>query len=296
MRPGQRRLGLALGGGGLLGVAHIGVLEVLEENGIRPGIVTGTSAGSFVAALYAAGIGPAAMRELALKLRKENLYAWNLNPFTFMLLLIRNLLDLVISFEILPRGLLTGSKIAGYVDQVTGKKNISDISFPIGLVAVDLLTGKRVVFSNRDLMHPGAGSVFLKDVPLGLAVRASTAIPGVFDPVPYRGMLLADGGLVEMVPTTAASQLGARVVVAVRLGGGGKISEPGSIVQVIMRGIGIMNEQGAKRDLAAADLVIEPHTVDAGLGDFEHVPELLDSGREVAVNALPDLKRLLSYC
>lgn len=290
---GRKLLGLALGGGGLLGVSHIGVLEVLEENGIRPGIVTGTSAGSLVAAFYAAGIGPARMREMALKLRREDLFACNFTPGTFLLLLIQNLFDLVRLFRLLPRGLFGGEKIARYVHRVAGRRNLGQIQLPLGLVAADLLTGKRVVFTNRPPGKPVPGSVFLKDAPLGLAVRASTAIPGVFDPVPYRDLLLADGGLVEMVPAPLARLLGAEVVAAVSLGSREPAPEPESIVQVILWGINIMAGQGAKRDLTHADLVINPPAASAGLGDFEQIPALLESGRTAALQALPFLIKLL---
>ncbi len=289
----SRKLGLALGGGGLLGVAHIAVLEVLEENGIRPAIVTGTSAGGLVAALYAAGISPCEMREMALKLRKEDLFAWNFTPGTFLFLLIQTLWDLVRLFQLLPRGLLRGAKIARYVHKATGKKNIARLPAPLGLVATDLVTGSRVVFTNRPPAEPVSGSVFLKDAPLGLAVRASAAIPGVFDPVPYRGFLLADGGLVEMVPAPLARLLGARVVVAVSLGLRKPAPEPESILQVILRSINIMTVRGTRHDLACADLVINPAVASAGLGDFECIPQLLEGGRSAALQALPDLKKLL---
>ncbi|MDH7578639.1 MAG: patatin-like phospholipase family protein [Bacillota bacterium] len=294
MKGEGKGLGLALGGGGLLGVSHIGVLEVLEENGIRPALVTGTSAGSLVAALYAAGITPSEMREMALKLRREDLFAWNFTPGTFLLLLIQTLRDLVRLFQLLPRGLLSGARIACYVNEAAGRKTVAQLSFPLGLVATDLLTGNRVVFTNRPPARPVSGAVFLKDALLGLAVRASAAIPAVFDPVPYRGLLLADGGLVEMVPAALARLLGAKVVVAVSLGSREPVPEPESVVQVILRAINIMTRQGVQRDLTCADLVINPPAASVGLGDFDSIPELLEDGRKAALQALPDIKKYLN--
>ena len=289
----QHRLGLALGGGGLLGVAHVGVLEVLEENGILPGVVTGTSAGAFVAALYTAGLEPQALRSLALKLSREDLFSWNFTFCSFLRVLLRNLRDLLGSLDITPLGLLSGSRIAAYVERVTGVKSMAKILNPVGLVAVDLLSGNRAIFTNRERLPPAPGAVYVRGAPLGLAVRASTAIPGVFEPVPYRGMLLADGGLLEIVPAATARLLGAKIVVAVRHDSQKMESRPESIVQVIMRGLNIMSEKGLKQDLEWSDLTIVTPAVNAGLSDFGKIPELLEMGRAAAVRALPELKRLV---
>lgn len=293
MKRRRRRLGLALGGGGLLGVAHIGVLEVLEENGILPGIVTGTSAGAFVAALYTAGLEPQTLRSLALKLSWEDLFSWNFTFCSFLRMLLRNLRDLLGSLDVAPLGLLSGSRIAGYVERVTGVKSMARLLNPVGLVATDLASGNRVVFTNLEWLPPAPGTVYVKGAPLGLAVRASTAIPGVFEPVPYRGMLLSDGGLLEIVPAATARLLGAKIVVAVRHDSQKMDREPDSIVQVIMRGLNIMSEKGMKQDLEWSDLTIVTPAINAGLSDFGKIPELLEKGRAAAVKALPELKRLV---
>lgn len=292
MTPKLFRWGLALGGGGLLGAAHIGVLEVLEENGYLPCAVAGTSAGSLVAALYTAGIRPAAMRQLALDLRREKLFVWNLNPFNFLCVLLRNLMDLTGSFEAMPRGLLNGSRIADFTERVTGGKSLAQVKTPLAIVAADLLSGKRVLFTNAAPVLQPADTVIFRQASLGLAVRASSAIPGVFDPVPHQGCLLADGGLVEMVPVTAARLPGVRKVVAVALGTGETREEPVSIIQTILRGIAVMNQRQTRQELAQADLVITPGVGNVGLSDFDQIPRLLDAGRAAASQALPALRAL----
>ncbi len=294
MKGRQHRLGLALGGGGLLGVAHVGVLEVLEENGILPGVVTGTSAGAFVAALYAAGLKPQVLRNLALKLSREDLFSWNFTFYSFLRVLLRNLRDLLGALDAAPLGLLNGSRIAAYVERVTGVKSMARILNPVGLVAVDLLSGNRVIFTNQERLPPAPGAVYVRGAPLGLAVRASTAIPGVFEPAPYRGMLLSDGGLLEIVPAATARLLGAGTVVAVRHDSQKMESQPDSIVQVILRGLNIMGEKGMKQDLEWSDLTIVTPAINAGLSDFSKIPELLEMGRAAAVRALPELKRLMN--
>lgn len=292
MRVG-RRLGIALGGGGLLGVAHIGVLEVMGENGIHPAVITGTSAGSIVGALYAAGMKTSAMRELVLKMQKGDIFAWNFNPYSFVRFLLGNLKDVTGFLEAIPRGIFSGEKIGRLVEKVTGKKEFSDLDVPFGVVAADLISGKRVVFSNTSPGGSSPGTIFFGDASLGLAVQASSAIPGIFEPVPFRGTLLTDGGLVEMVPAPLARWLGARVVVAVSLRRLGSVQEPQSLLQVVQRGFNIMHLQGTRQDLERADLVIEPLALETKLGDFDRIPELLERGRQAASDALDDLKNLL---
>ncbi|KUK35747.1 MAG: Uncharacterized protein XD66_1543 [Thermacetogenium phaeum] len=289
----KRRPGIALGGGGLLGVAHIGVLEVLEENGIQPAVITGTSAGSIVGALYAAGVRPPVMRELVLAVQKRDLFAWNFNPYSFVRFLLGNLKDIAGFLEAVPRGLFSGEKIGGLVERVTGKRRFSDLKIPFGVVAADLISGKRVVFSSTSGDGPSPDTIFFGDASLGLAVQASSAVPGVFEPVPFKGTLLADGGLVEMVPASLARRLGASVVVAVSLRRLGTVQEPQSLIQVVQRGIDIMHLHGTRQDLEAADLVIEPLAQDVKLGDFDRIPELIERGRHAAGEALQGLKKLL---
>jgi NTE family protein len=277
----------------MLGLSHIGVLEVLEENGIRPGIITGTSAGGYVAALYASGVSPARMRELALEMKRDDLFESNFRPGTFLLMMFRVLGDMLQFMTVLPRGILNGARIRSYVDECTGKKNISEVPLPLGLVAVDLNSGNRVVFTNRPPAEVVPGTIFIQDAPLGLAVQASTAIPGVFEPVAFRGMLMVDGGVAEAVPGPLARQMGARTVTAVNLMEGNAIVEPQGIVQVILRSANVITQQVALRDLAVADLVIHPPVVQADLGDFSHAMELIEGGRRAMLDALPALNALV---
>jgi NTE family protein len=188
---------------------------------------------------------------------------------------------------------LNGARIRSYVDECTGKKNIAQASLPLGLVAVDLNSGNRVVFTNRPPAEAVPGTVFVQDAPLGLAVQASTAIPGVFEPVVFRGMLLVDGGVAEAVPVPLARQMGARAVTAVNLMEGNSVIEPQGIIQVILRSASVITQQVALRDLAIADLVIHPPVVQADLGDFSHATELIEGGRRAMLESLPALHDLV---
>ena len=194
---------------------------------------------------------------------------------------------------LLPRGMLSGALIRDYVDNFTGKKNIAQVTMPLGLVAVDLISGNRVVFTNRAPAEALPGTLFVREAPLGLAVQATTAIPGVFEPVAFKGMLLVDGGVAETVPALLARQMGARVVTAVNLIERNVVAEPRGILQVILRSVAVMTQQVGQYNLAMADLVIHPPVVHADLGDFSHALELIEGGRRTALEALPALHKLV---
>ena len=137
------------------------------------------------------------------------------------------------------------------------------------------------------------GTLFVREAPLGLAVQATTAIPGVFEPVAFKGMLLVDGGVAETVPALLARQMGARVVTAVNLIERNVVAEPRGILQVILRSAAVMTQQVGQYNLAMADLVIHPPVVQADLGDFSHALELIEGGRRAALESLPALHELV---
>ncbi|MEN9630820.1 MAG: hypothetical protein RJA10_4048, partial [Pseudomonadota bacterium] len=154
------RVGLALGGGAARGFAHIGVIQVLEEAGIRPDLVAGTSAGSLVAALYAAGASGRELGQLAVQMDETALTDW--------------------SFP--GRGLIRGEALARFVRDHTGGRTIEQMKMPLGIVATDLDSGEPILFRSGDV---------------GAAVRASSAVPAVFQPVRISGREYVDGGLVS---------------------------------------------------------------------------------------------------
>ena len=174
------RIGLALGGGAARGFAHVGVIQVLEEAGIRPVLVTGTSAGSLVAALYASGKSGAQLQHIAETMEEATIADWTLQVFT--------------------RGALRGEALAKYVNAQVGQKPIEAMPLPLGIVATDLNSGNDIVFQRGDT---------------GTAVRASSAVPAVFQPVKIGNREYVDGGLVSPVPVRAAKKMGAELVIAV---------------------------------------------------------------------------------
>ncbi len=175
-------LGLALGGGGARGLAHIGVLKALEEHNLRPDYLAGTSMGGVIAAAYAAGIKPAEIEQIASDVSQ-----------------IRNLLRLA-DFSLPQQGILRGERLFDFFEKYLQGRTFADIQIPLTLVSVDLNTGQEV--------HIQDGSV-------AQALRATVSVPGLLAPLEYDGMRLVDGGLLNNVPADVVKQMGADVVVAV---------------------------------------------------------------------------------
>ncbi|MBI2548891.1 patatin-like phospholipase family protein [Candidatus Woesearchaeota archaeon] len=172
------KLGLALGGGCVKGVAHIGVLKVLEREHIPIHAIAGTSIGAFIGALYASGLTAEEIEQIILSTHIQEL----------------------IDFTIPKKGFITGNKIEKYLTTVTKGKNFADLQIPLAIIATELQTGKKVVFTKGNVAH---------------AIRASMSIPGVFTPVKHNDMLLVDGAFVDPVPVEVVRELGATVVIAV---------------------------------------------------------------------------------
>jgi NTE family protein len=246
-------IGLALGGGAARGFAHIGVIQVLEEAGIRPDLVIGTSAGSLVAALYASGKNGKELAALAQSMDEGAITDW--------------------SFP--GRGLIRGEALARYVREHTGGKRIEQMKLPLGIVATDLDNGQGIVFRVGDP---------------GVAVRASSAVPAVFQPVRIGSREYVDGGLVAPVPVRYARQMGAQLVIAV------DISEPpdgaatGDALRVLLQTFSIMGRSINRFELAEADIVLRPKLAGVSGADFGARARSVQAGREAAQAMLGDLR------
>jgi NTE family protein len=258
VQPKPPVIGLALGGGAARGFAHIGVIQVLEEAGIRPDLVIGTSAGSLVAALYASGKSGKDLAVLAQSMDEGAITDW--------------------SFP--GRGLIRGEALARYVRQHTDGRRIEQMKMPLGIVATDLDNGQGIVFRIGDT---------------GVAVRASSAVPAVFQPVRIGSREYVDGGLVAPVPVRYARQMGAQFVIAV------DISEPpdgaatGDLMRMLLQTFSIMGRSINQFELAEADIVLRPKLQGVSSADFSARAKAIQAGREAAQAALGPLRlRLLA--
>ncbi|APW42529.1 patatin-like phospholipase family protein [Rhodoferax saidenbachensis] len=249
------RIGLALGGGAARGFAHVGVIQVLEEAGIRPALVAGTSAGSLVAAIYASGKNGAQLQRVAETMEEAAIADWTLPIFS--------------------RGMLRGEALARYVNTQVGGHPIEDMPMPLGIVATDLNSGRDVLFQRGDT---------------GMAVRASSAVPAVFQPVRISGREYVDGGLVSPVPVRAARRMGADLVIAVDISSPPEGSLTGGTLDILLQTFSIMGKSINSLELKDADVVVRPALQGISSSDFSARKRSIEAGRQAMLQALPLLR------
>lgn len=258
--PKPLRIGLALGGGAARGFAHIGVIKALEARGVQIDIVCGTSAGSVVGALYASGMSGLQINKLALTMDEASISDWAM-PFR-------------------TRGFLQGVALQNYVDTTLHHRPIEKMVKPLGIVATDLRSGQPILFQRGDT---------------GIAVRASSSVPSIFEPVKIGGHEYVDGGLVSPVPASFARKMGADFVIAVDISADPETAQTTSSFDVLLQTFTIMGQTIKTYELERyADFVIRPALSAMSGADFAHRNEAILAG-EVAVSKLyPELERKLA--
>ena len=244
------KFGLALGGGAARGFAHVGVIQVLEEAGIKPDLVVGTSAGSVVAAFYASGKDGAQLQKAAETMEEATITDWTV--------------------PLLGRGMMRGDGLARYVNKQTGGRRIEELKMPLGIVATDLKTGDGVLFQRGDV---------------GTAVRASSSVPSVFEPVRIGNREFVDGGLVSPVPVRYARQMGAEYVLAIDISSPPESGKTGDMFDILMQTFTIMGKSINTLELRDADLVVRPALHDVGSADFKARRRSIEAGRAAMLQA-----------
>jgi NTE family protein len=250
------RIGLALGGGAARGFAHIGVIQVLEENGFRPDLVVGTSAGSLVAALYASGKTPTELAQLADAMDESAFADWSYPG----------------------RGLIRGEALAKFVRDKTGGRNIEQMKMPLGIVATDLDSGQPILFQRGDA---------------GIAVRASSAVPAVFQPVMIGKREYVDGGLTAPVPVEFARQMGAELVIAVDISEVPDGNATGDAARMLLQTFAIMGRSIKNVELRDADVVLQPGLAGVSGADFSARKRSMKAGRDAALAHLGELRKVV---
>lgn len=250
------RIALVLGGGAARGFAHVGVIKTLESQGIVPDLIVGTSAGALVGALYASGMNGFALQKIAIEIEDGQFSDWTLPD----------------------RGLFKGEALQNFVNRALGNRPIEKLPRPLAIVATDLANGEAVTFRQGN-----AGS----------AVRASAAVPGIFQPTRINGRDYVDGGLVSPVPVRIARELGADIVVAVDISARPRDGKTGSSIEVLLQTFSIMGQALGRHETATADVVIRPVTADLTQTDFTSRHRAVLEGERAATAAMPELKRRL---
>lgn len=250
------RIGVALGGGFARGIAHLGVLRVLQEENIPVDYLTGTSAGALLAISYASGHSIPEIERQARATRFKDFGSWKLSWL----------------------GLASNQKLEHYPRKFLGVSTFADLKIPMAIAATDLATGEAVYFSHGQL---------------GPALRASCAYPGMFVPVEIEGRMLVDGFLAAPVPVDAARSIGADIVIAVFLEAGNS-RKPTSVVDVIGLSFAILQRHADLEWRRSADIIIEPVVKDFLWDDFERTSELIAAGETAARAALPKIHAALA--
>jgi NTE family protein len=255
------RIGLVLGGGAARGFAHIGVIKALESQGIKPDVIVGTSAGSLVGALYAAGNNGFALQKMALSMDEAAISDWSVPFFAKV------------------SGVLKGEAIQQYVDRSVNNTPIEKLKIPFGAVATDLNSGKAILFQRGDT---------------GVAVRASSAVPGVFQSVKIGSHVYVDGGLVAPVPVGFAREMGADFVIAVNISAQPEVQAASSSVDVMLQSFAIMGQSINNYELRDADVVITPVLGNMRGNDFDGRNKAILSGEQAGMAAVAEIRRKLN--
>jgi NTE family protein len=259
IRPPARsaKIAVVLGAGAAKGFAHIGVLKVLESNKIPVHMVVGTSAGSFVGALYSYGFSAFELQKISFSMERDD----------------------IIDFTIPDNGFIKGEKLEGYINSIVKNTPIEKLRIPFYAVAADLQAGKEVVF--------GSGNT-------GTAVRASCSVPGIFIPPVISGRMYVDGGVVSPVAVDAARRFGADIVIAVDISSDSTTTAPQGTIETLLQAISIMYSNLSGIQLARADIVIKPKTGYIGSSDFSKKHEAVLEGEKAALEALPKIKEIVN--
>jgi NTE family protein len=250
-------IGVALGGGFARGMAHIGVLKVLEQEGIPVRIIAGTSVGALIGACYCSGLSIEELEKVAHSVRFTTFARWTVSRF----------------------GFASNDRMVQFLNRTLKVKTFEELRIPLGITATDFNTGEGVVFHSGSMVDP---------------VRASCAYPGMFLPVEIRGRWLVDGMLSHPVPTSPLHEMGADRVIAVHLRGQwSKDGAPRHLFDVIGQSFAIAQDQMSHLWRGAADVIVEPDVAGFAYDDFKRAGELITAGEIATKKVLPEIRRWL---
>ncbi len=251
------KIALALGGGAARGFAHVGVIKALEAHGIVPDFVVGTSAGALVGALYAGGYGGFDLQRVALQMDDTIIADWSLPD----------------------RGFIKGEALQNFVNRAVQGRTLEKLNKPFAAVVTDLQSGEMVVFRTGNT---------------GMAVRASSSVPGVFQPVAIGGREYVDGGLVSPVPVRAARAMGADIVIAVDISNKPRFGKTRDSIDVMLQTFAIMGQSIATYELMEADVIVRPETGQMRSTDFDNRNLAIIEGEKAGLAAIAAIKRKIA--
>ena len=251
------KVALVLGGGAARGFAHIGAIKALEAQGIVPDLIVGTSAGAVVGALYAAGNGGFELQKLAIQMEEGQVSDWSLPD----------------------RGVIRGEALQNFINRAVSLRPLEKLPRPFAAVATDLQSGEAVVFRTGNA---------------GMAVRASSSVPGIFQPVKINGREYVDGGLVSPLPVKAARDMGADFVIAVDISDQPRYGSTKSTIDVLLQTFAIMGQSIGRYERRDADVVIRPQMSGIKATDFQDRQMAVLEGEKAVAAALTEIKAKLA--
>lgn len=305
------KLGIALSGGGIRGIAHAGVLQALEENNIKPDIIGGTSCGSMVAVMYAMGYSPYHIYLLFKRYAKE---IAKVNTIPALV----GINDCIFKKRTLISGCNNGKKMEELYDRVANRReinNIKDIKMPIVIPTVDMRSGIEIVFTNNvpncvqnnvsnivpnnipnniknDGKKGNCNKIYINNITIGKAIRASSSFPGFYSPCAYKEYIFMDGGVLNNVPVDEVKLQGADYVIAVKFRAD-EINDESNIMDVVMKSIDIMGNKISARNLQMSDYILEVYSDKVGLLDVEKLDKCYEYGYNAVMENLEKIKREL---
>lgn len=252
----EPKIGLALGSGGARGFAHLGILKVLQDEGIKVDLIAGSSMGALIGSFYASGISIERMYQFA--------YAFKRKYY--------------LDFTVPKMGFIAGNRLKELIRLFTHRKTFAELNIPVAVVATDLYDGKKVIF---------------KEGPVAEAVRASIAIPGIFVPEKINGRLLVDGGVIDRVPVSVVKEMGADLVIAVDVSRVKRNEEITTIFDVILQSLDIMQDELVHHREIASDVMIRPHVEQYSSRAFTNIKEIIEIGEKEALNHVENIQTLI---
>ncbi len=250
------KIAIAFGGGAAKGFAHIGVIKVLEQNGIKPNIITGTSAGAVIGSLYASGMNSIELQQKAMDLETDGL------------------MDFTLSTD----GFIKGIALQNFINRSVQNRPIQNLKIPLGIVATNKNTGATAVFTSGNT---------------GQAVRASASVPNVFQAIKIGSNFYVDGGLTQPVPVSAAKRMGADIVIAIDISAKPKSGVSG-LLETLDQSINIMSQVALNSELKKANIVIKPNLERLSSVSFDSKHQAILEGEKAAIKMLPAIKKIIA--
>lgn len=282
------KLGLALSGGGIRGIAHAGVLKALEENNIKIDAIGGTSSGSIIATLYAMGYSPYYIYILFKKYAKDLVNQNSISKVTSIGNFMANKKG---NFQ----GFYTGEEIESGFNNIAlrkGVKKISDIEMPIVIPTVDVQDSKKYIITNKIPENSSPNTEYINNIDIGKAIRASSSFPVVFSPCEYNKHRFLDGGILDNFPTTEVKKQGVDKTITVNFKAD-DIDENSNIMDIVMRTIDIMGNKISEENISNSDMVLTIKTDKTGLLETEKLDECYKYGYRQTIEQIDKIKEII---